>query len=399
MKRYIFTMLLVGFVFLGFVGQSVADLTVTNEVMSVWGNKRVVMFDLAFDSSYAYGGETLTKASRRMADVDKVIVQSKNGYTFEYDETNEKVKVFAPAPAIVYEEQHTIADNLVTLNYPAAFLINVAQANDNIPISDADATTVTGQCRPYEDFAAGAQSSVTFFDSTGVVYVTYVTQAWKEVWDNLVQGETVTVTSNLGTFANQAVAVQSIRPSGTTTAAALMLDKDDTAATTETELDWSDGSGTTTSITFVSADAHSSAVVTYIKKPSSGFLYENFVEEETATLGNFASGVTYQLLNYPVLLWSYAGQIPINAQTTQSIVNRGGTLGAAEADMIWDMPSGVTGTEYGYIAAITNQNTAMTTATYVRGRQQDIPFLVPLEVRDAQDLSALTGVQVIMIGR
>jgi len=398
MKRYIFTILMTALVFLGFVGQSVADLTVTNEVMSVWGNKRVVMFDIAFDTSYAYGGESLTKASRRMAAVDQVIVLPKGGYTFEYDETNELVKVFAPAPAIVYEEQQTMdsGTSTVTLNYPAAYIMAVAQANANLAITDTDATLATGQCKPTADFTAGARGGLTFHSAqSGLVYVTYVTQAWKEVWDNLIQGEAVTVTSNIGTLANLAVAIQSIRSTATTaTNAILMLDKDDTAATLEAELDWTDGSGTTTSATFLNTDIVTAAVISYVKKPSSGFIYNNFVEEETATLTAVGEG-NLQHLQYPVLMWSYAGQVPINAQTTQGLVNERGTVGSGEAYMFWADGSGVTLSG----AAITNQGTAVTTATYVKGRSQDIPFLVPLEVRNAQDISALTGVQVIMIGR
>jgi len=118
------------------------------------------------------------------------------------------------------------------------------------------------------------------------------------------------------------------------------------------------------------------------------------VEEETATLTAVGEG-NLQHLQYPVLMWSYAGQIPINGQTTQAIINERGTAGTAEAYMFWTEGSGVT--QFG--AAITNQATAVSTATYIKGRPQDIPFLIPLEVRNAQNLSALTGVQVIMIGR
>ena len=399
MKRYIFTILIAAFVFLGFVGQSSADLTVTNEVMSVWGTKRVVMFDIALDTSYPAGGETLTKGSRRMAAVDQVIIPPKNGYTFEYDETNEKVKVFASAPAIVYEEQQTIATAAVTLNYPAAYIIAVAQANANIAITDTGATLAANQCKPTAALAVGTRTGLTFHAGlSGVVYVTYVTQAWKEVWDNLVQSEVVTVTSNVGEMANRSVGIQSIRvssSSGTTLNAMLMLDKDDTVATSEVEVDWSPAgdSGTTTELTFYAAEA-TAATVTYIKKPTSGFLYDNLVEEETATLTAVGEG-NLQHLQYPVLMWSYAGQIPINGQTTQAIINERGTAGTAEAYMFWTEGSGVT--QFG--AAITNQATAVSTATYIKGRPQDIPFLIPLEVRNAQNLSALTGVQVIMIGR
>lgn len=397
MKKFslLFFAVAVGLVGLMIAGNVCAALTVSNESASVWGTKRVKIFQLAFDSSYPAGGESLTKASRGMSALDEVIITPKDGYTFVYDTTNEKVKVFAPAPPVVYEEQHTIASNAITLDYPAAYIMAVSQADANLPITDPGATLTTGQCKPTAAFAAGTRSGVTFASAlSGVVYVTYVTQAWKEVWDNLIQSEAVKISGNSGYLANEAIAIQSARvssSSGVTLNALLMLDKDDTVATAELDLDWTETSGT-----FLTCYANEATelTVTYIKKPASGFLLDNWVEEETATLTNTSEGAL-QHVKFPVLLWSYAGQIPINAQTTQKIINERGTVGSGEAYIGWHGVSGVTVPGF----AVTNQATAATTCTYVKGVASDVPFTVPLEVRNAQDLSALTGVKVLMIGR
>ena len=383
MKRYIFTILMTALVFLGFVGQSVADLTVTNEVMSVWGTKRVVMFDIALDTSYPAGGETLTKGSRRMAAVDQVIIPPKNGYTFEYDETNEKVKVFASAPAIVWEEQQTIATLTITLNYPAAYIFSVSQDGVPVPITDPAATLASGECKPTVALAAGVRTGLTFYTGmTGVVYVGYITQAWKEVWDNLVQSETQTTTAHVATLTNQAIAIQSIRASGTTSYnSSLMLDKDDTVATLEADVDMT---STTKTITFFATDAITSCVVTYIKKPASGFLTQRFVAEEALTAATNICTTTY-----PLLLWGYGNQVPENAAVTEQFINVAGSKGAGESKFAFETGE----------PKISGHSITTATAMYVWGRGEEIPFLVPLEVRNAQDLSALTGVQVIMIGR
>lgn len=374
---------------------ALADLTVSNVVQDVWGKKRVKVFDIAFDSSYAFGGESLTKASRGFASIDQVVIQAKDGYTFVYDETNEKVKVFAPAPAVVYEEQHTITNNMVYLDYPAAYLMNVAQANANVKICTSGTTLMsTGECKPYGTWTAGGRSGVTFEDAaTGTVYITYITQAWKEVWDNLVQNETVTVTTNNGEFAYKAAAIQGITLlGGVATNSARLLDKDDTAATTECTVDWAAGAGdVTTGVSTFANDGISSLVATYVKKPSSGFLYDNWVEEETSQ--QTISGTSKYALNYSVLLWSYAGQVPVNGSPTQVLINDGGTTGKDEAYFRWK--AGVSP----FDQIVMGEDIASTTATYIKGKPSDIPFLVPLEVKNGQDLSALTGVQVIMIGR
>lgn len=358
-------------------------LTVSNIETISLGSKRGSAFDLAFDNSYAYGGESLSANAVRLGAIDRVFIEGKAGYTFEYDATNAKVKVFGPAPAIVWEEQQTIASNAITLNYPAAYIFYVAQANTPVPITDPAATLASGQCKPTAAFAAGTRSGLTFYAGmTGTVYVGYITQAWKDVWDNLVQSETQTTEAHVATLTNQAIAIQSVRAIGTTGSnASLMLDKDDTADTLEAEVNMT---STAKTVTFYATDAITSCVVTYIKKPSSGFLKERFVAEEALTAASDVCTTAY-----PLLIWGYGNQVPENGQVTEQFINVAGSAGAGEAKFGFDT------------GEITIDGHSITTGTgmYVWGREAEIPSLVPLEVKNATNLSALTSVRCMAVGR
>jgi len=59
---------------------------------SVFGNKRVVIAEVNFDSSYPTGGEPLTPSDLGLQSIDFLNATSKAGYIFEYDYTNQKLK-------------------------------------------------------------------------------------------------------------------------------------------------------------------------------------------------------------------------------------------------------------------------------------------------------------------
>lgn len=58
------------------------------------GTKNGVITTIAFDSSYPQNGEPLTANDIGMDQIDSIRIDPKNGYTFEYDYTNAKVKAF-----------------------------------------------------------------------------------------------------------------------------------------------------------------------------------------------------------------------------------------------------------------------------------------------------------------
>lgn len=55
------------------------------------GDMRAVIADVAFDSSYPTGGESLTAAMLGLSAIEFVIAEPAAGYTFEYDHANSKL--------------------------------------------------------------------------------------------------------------------------------------------------------------------------------------------------------------------------------------------------------------------------------------------------------------------
>jgi len=74
-------------------------LTITNKEFTVFGNKRVVFCDVAFDASYPTGGEALTPDTLGLSVITFASVAGKGGYIFEYDYTNKKLKAMYPRSA------------------------------------------------------------------------------------------------------------------------------------------------------------------------------------------------------------------------------------------------------------------------------------------------------------
>jgi hypothetical protein len=472
------------------------SVTLSNKKYHVFGDLAAVIADVAFDSSYPHGGESFNSDQQLgIHNVEMFIPEAKKGFSVSYDYTNQKIKLFKNAPAIVYEEQHTpTSAGKITLDYPPAYIMAIYHAAAPLKLSTSGATITYGEAKPDAIFAEGTRATLSVLpitneitngaigDGTGwtagadwsaaggkavkasseavetyshdafaatvghtyrtvytisgytsggvaiglggasgairtadgtyteditattvgglaftpsgtsafaidnvyiydlcdTVYVTYITQAWKDVWDNLVQEEAQTTTTNAATLDNTPIAIQSINATGTTsTNSCLMLNKDDTPATGECKI-----VATTGVITFTAGDAVTSCVVTYIKKPTSGFLYNRFVSEESMSA---ASNVCTPA--YPILIWGYSGQIPENTAVTEQFISLAGSAEAGEAklDLIYQ------GTR------ITGHSITTGTAMYVYGKPDEIET-VPLEVKDGEDLSELTSTRTIFLG-
>jgi hypothetical protein len=66
---------------------------ITNQLTATTGALRFVTGHFDFDSSYPTGGESLDLGTMLQgASLKAVFIESKSGYVFEYDYTNEKVK-------------------------------------------------------------------------------------------------------------------------------------------------------------------------------------------------------------------------------------------------------------------------------------------------------------------
>ena len=70
-------------------------LTVSDvDIPQVFGSLRARLVEIDFDDSYPTGGEAIDFGNHGFETVFAVFIASKGGYTFEYDETNEKVLAY-----------------------------------------------------------------------------------------------------------------------------------------------------------------------------------------------------------------------------------------------------------------------------------------------------------------
>lgn len=125
-----------------------------------------------------------------------IVDDTSDGIIYKYDQANRKVKMFVKAPPIVYEEVVTVTTNVGYLKYPAAHIEYVTDDTD-------DYRVIPGGLTPTAKFVAvdmgfnlttgvltrGQRTKLTFLaaDTVTSCKVSYITQAWKEVADNMVQ--------------------------------------------------------------------------------------------------------------------------------------------------------------------------------------------------------------------
>ena len=88
-------------------------LTISVVERTVFGNKRIVIADVDFDSSYPTGGESLQASDVGLKAIDFLQATPKSGYIFEYDYTNEKLKAFYPTKS---QDSNLAATVTVTSN-------------------------------------------------------------------------------------------------------------------------------------------------------------------------------------------------------------------------------------------------------------------------------------------
>ena len=75
------------------------SLGITIKGHNIVGNIRQTIATIDFDSIYPTGGESLTARNLALGTVDNLQVFPKNGYMFEYDYTNSKLKAYFPTAA------------------------------------------------------------------------------------------------------------------------------------------------------------------------------------------------------------------------------------------------------------------------------------------------------------
>ncbi|HON93810.1 MAG TPA: hypothetical protein PKZ07_19730 [Sedimentisphaerales bacterium] len=142
-------------------------LTITKEYSNI-GSKQMVNGTIMFDSSYPTGGESFDPdVLFGVHDIDYVMIENRNGYFFEYDAANKKIKAFSPRqmPPIIYDEHQVLDSNYqLTTNYPAAYFNNIASKGQNLKWRStgiAQTSLAEGECCLASAMAYGTKTTIT----------------------------------------------------------------------------------------------------------------------------------------------------------------------------------------------------------------------------------------------
>lgn len=380
-------------------------LTITNDMPRAERISRNLMMltgSVLFDNSYAFGGETATDISKYFKGELSVVFEQAEGLTFQWDATNNKIQVFGPAPPIVFEEKHTAVAKAVTLDYPAAWIVNVCTAGQNEELQEVGATLSDNQCALTAAIAQGTRTGITTYGATDVIYVTYATQAWRELYMLLQQEEAVTLATGANdlTYAPMAFGYCSAVTTGSLTP----VDIADTTADGEVGVDFTVAAGVGTSALDINAAQDTeTAKVTYLQKPAATtWIGTRLVADEDPAK---AGGDPYtQMYDFPLLMWCISGYHTVDTGASLSIIESGVTAATGEITIMdwdsrgYDLLAGVgvaPGAGHGWGA---KDNVSTTAGCYIKGHPWEIPNLVPLEVPNATNLSHLTAVRFIAIG-
>lgn len=237
-------------------------------------------------------------------------------------------------------------------------------------------------------------TSAKYYKLDEPVYITYITQAWKDVWENLVQDESITLASGAATSLTYApLAVMYADRTSATAKALTLVDEDDTAASGEVAIYLNQAAD---NVKASHADENGKvALVTYIKNPGAGFLADRaFDNEGAAKAGEDPYTNTF---DYPILLWGYCGQVPVNGGTTQTLLPYHGTPTAGTGVLDWFTP-GIRGAAAPAAGTVFGSKSDVTaTGAGVWGTINEI-VTQPLEVPNGEDLSAAGEFNVILIG-
>lgn len=383
-----------------------SDVTVTLDPRDrhILGKIKMSQGSLAFGDgalTYPYGGVPMpvigTFGMNKEVSMFDIVDASGNGLIYRYDQANRKIKVFTQAPPVVYEEAHTVPATpfKITLNYPAAAILNIASATVGYDFIEASDTLGAGEAQLTAAMAEGVRTGLTFASEVGAVKVTYITQAWADVWNHRNAATAVATATHVADLGATACFIEScLAAGGTPSSKPGYLFGGDTVASTEAEVDFTDsGAGTAgdTTLTFAAGDAITGVTITYIELPSSGFIADRFLEHQDTTMAAGASAALNPL--HPILFHSLGGSLPdhhaAGAQdpyTMQMLMGDAcGTAGEFVINYQQRPAVGITdliGIEDGTADAIS--------LTYVWGTPEEISGVVPLEVRDSTIIQATT---------
>lgn len=370
--------------------------------------------------TYPFGGVPLPAASQfGMRDFhDLQIIDADNsGITWKYDKTNHKLKAYRRAPVIVFEETVTLTDGVGTTRWPMAWPLYASNGNQAITLLPAGLTPVTTTMAVnMHSSTPGTRATLTTLagDTYSTVTISYITQAWSEVFENLVEAEIMTAgatttngitftagTPDLVSFIDAAPFLCGLMVGlnlNGTVSTPKPLQKGQTAAAAEYALDWTNTSPAATTMSILTSQnwdaATASIYFNYIKKPSAGFLYDRFVEEDAAASSSQVYTHAAAALDVP-LLWSTPGFMPsVTVSTTSATWPIGATGMTLGSKAQWKPTLSYWQTRSLTANTWTSGTGAAATLTvkpsFIYGTEDDIDTIVPLEIPDGQILKAKT---------
>jgi len=239
----------------------------------------------------------------------------------------------------------------------------------------------------------GVRTGLTFHSEVGAVKVTYITQAWVEVWNNRVAATAVATATHVADLGETVCFIEScLAAGGTPSSKPGYIRGGDTAATTEAEVDFTDAGAATagdTTLTFYATDAITGITITYIKLPASGFLFDRFLEDQDNTMSSGASAALNPL--HPILFHSLGGSLPDyhnageQAPYTMQMLMGDACGTAAEFVINYQQRPAVGITD---LIGIEDTTADAVSLTYVWGTTDEIPGVVPLEIPDGTIIQA-----------
>jgi len=401
------------------------DLAATNVSLSgnysKFGNKRRWYGTATFGNgtlTYPYGGIPVPVAGRfGLHNIDdfQMIDPDNNGISWRYNKAAHKLQAFQKAPPIVIQETVTITAGTTydtgTTRYPMAWPFYASNGNQALTMLPAGLNPVTTTIAVnMHSSTPGTRATITTLgtDSYTTVTISYVTQAWAEVFENLVEAEIMTAgatTTNGITFTAGTPDLVSFLTAGpflvglmvglklsTTVSTPKPLQKGQTAAAAEYALDWTNTSPAATTMGILASQAWDAATASiyfnYIKKPATGsFLNDRFVEEDAITSSSNVATIAAAVNSKRPMLWSTPGFMPSvtvsSTSATWPIGGTGMTIGSTAQWQPTNLPPWIRGAAYAAASTLTSgSGVAASLAvkpSFVWGIPDDIET-VPLEV-------------------
>jgi len=396
------------------------DVTITGHLNRL-GRKKMYDATLTFGGGalqYPYGGVPLPPIGRfgmHSAPEMEISQPDTSGIIWKYDQTNHKLKAYHRAPVVVFEEvvtsTHGVTYSTGTTKYPMAWPLYASNGNQALGLLPAGLNPVTTTIAINMYSATpGTRALITSLHATDhydTVTISYITQAWAEVFENLVEAETmtagatttngITLTADVGT--TDLISFLTPGPFlcglmvGLSRAGTVTCPKPlgllQVAAAGEYALDFTDANPVATTMASLASQAWDAGTAiikfNYLKKPSSGFLYDRFVEEEAITAsGQIATHAAGGDVLQP-LLWATPGFMPsVTVSTTSATWPIGGTGMTIGTTAQWQPTNFYPKQKLTTAATWTSGTGVLVTLavkpSYIWGIPEDIDVIVPLEM-------------------